>query len=252
MELTVLGTCGAWPGPGRAASGYLVRHDGFNLVMDLGTGTLANLQTHIGYDEIGAVVISHRHPDHCIDLFALYIARRLHPGGLPPLPLVAPPEVFDPLTGLEDEEGARLMRAAFDVREVDPGASYELGPFAVESRRMQHPPPTQGLRISADGVVLAYTGDTAPTPAVGEIGAGADLLISEASWLDGQDVGSRPIHLTARQAAEHAAGAGARRLMLTHFWPTNDREASRAQAAEVFDDAGLLLATEGATIEVGS
>jgi len=248
----VLGACGAWPGPGLATSGYLVRHDGFNLVMDLGTGTLANLQTHIGYDEIGAVVISHRHPDHCIDLYPLYIARRLHPGGLPPLPLVAPPGMLEGLTGLEDEEGARLMRAAFDVREVEPGASYGLGPFAVESRRMQHPPPTQGLRISADGAVLAYTGDTAPTPAIGEIGAGADLLVSEASWLDGQYARAQPIHLTARQAAEHATGAGAHRLMLTHFWPTNDREASRAQAAEAFDDDALLLASEGTTIEVGS
>lgn len=67
MELTVLGSFAAWPGTGGAASGYLLRHDGFNLVVDFGTGVLANVQRYLPHERIDAIVVSHGHLDHCID-----------------------------------------------------------------------------------------------------------------------------------------------------------------------------------------
>jgi ribonuclease BN (tRNA processing enzyme) len=48
--------------------------------------------------------------------------------------------------------------------------------------------------------------------------------------------------LTAREAGEQARAAGARRLLLTHFWPGIDRGVSLRQAAETFD--GELLAAD--------
>ncbi|MGH2527416.1 MAG: MBL fold metallo-hydrolase, partial [Actinomycetota bacterium] len=75
MKLIVLGASGTWPNPGSATSGYLVQHDGFNLWVDAGTGTLANLQRHIDLADIHGIVISHEHPDHFVDLYPCFYAR---------------------------------------------------------------------------------------------------------------------------------------------------------------------------------
>jgi ribonuclease BN (tRNA processing enzyme) len=105
-----------------------------------------------------------------------------------------------------------------------------------------------GFRIEADGAALAYTGDTGPTSKVEDLGRDAHVLLSEATWQDGDDL--PPFHLSARQAAVHARDAGAGLLLLTHIWPTSDKEVSRAQAAEEFDGP-VELATEGQRLEVG-
>jgi ribonuclease BN (tRNA processing enzyme) len=249
VELTVLGTSAAYPAPGGAASGYLVRHDGFNLVLDFGTGALANLQEHVGITEIGAMVISHEHPDHCLDLYPLWLALFFHPDRVPAIPLAAPVGVFDRVARLHrGEDEVRDMRQRFDVREVEPGDAVELGPFSIRTRPMRHLVTTIGVRVEADGTSLAYTGDTGPTEEVEELGREADVLIAENSWLDGQGTG--PFHLTAREAGQHADRAGARRLVLSHFWPTNPREPSRQQAADAFDGE-VVLAEEGMNLEVG-
>jgi ribonuclease BN (tRNA processing enzyme) len=106
------------------------------------------------------------------------------------------------------------------------------------------------MRISADGAVMTYTGDTGPSDDIETIARDADLLIVEASWQDADLAsGKQPFHLTARQSAEHATRAGARRTLLSHFWPGTDRNVSREQAAEAYDGE-LLLAEEGLTVEV--
>lgn len=252
MELTVLGSSGAWPGPGRAASGYLLRHDGFTAIMDIGPGVLSNAQRHVAYDRIDALLVSHEHPDHCLDLYSLYTARRFHPQPLAPLPLYAPRGVFERVVALEDAEGAEEMGRVFDVHEMEPGHDVEVGPFRISTRLLPHWVRDLGMRIRADGAVLAYTGDTGPSEEIEVLARDADLLVAEASWQDA-DMGREPppFHLTARQAAEAAGRAGARSLLLTHFWPTHDRQVSRDQAREAFH-GDLLVADEGLRLEVGS
>jgi ribonuclease BN (tRNA processing enzyme) len=251
VRLTVLGSSAAWPAPGGAASGYLLEHDGFVAALDLGTGALANLQLHVPHESLGAIVLTHEHMDHCIDLYPLFTARRFHPVPLPPLPVYAPPGVFERVAALEDEEGVAEMRRVFDVREVEPGSEFETGPLRISTRLLPHWVPNSGLRIQADGLVLAYTGDTGPSPDIERIAKDADLLVTEASWLDEERApgGPAPYHLTARQAAEHALRAGAKRLLLSHFWPGLDRDVSRQQAAEAYRDEPIV-AREGLAVEV--
>lgn len=249
MELTILGTCGGYPGPGRAASGYLVRHDGFNLVVDLGNGALSTLQREIAYHEIDGVIVSHSHPDHCVDLYSLFIARSYHPEPLERLPVTAGRGVFDRILALGSDDDE--LQSSFDMREVEPNRPFELGPFRIEGFPMAHWVPALGYRIQADGQAMAYTGDTGPNAAIDDLARDVDVLLAEATWLEGQQKGKDPYHLTARQAGEQAARAGSKRLVLSHFWPTNDRDPSREQAAEAFDGEGITLADEGLRVEVG-
>jgi ribonuclease BN (tRNA processing enzyme) len=248
MKLTVLGAHGTWPLPGGATTGYLVRHGGFSLWVDLGTGTFANLQRHVDILDVDALVISHRHPDHLLDLYPFFYARLFHPETPRGLPFHAAPEVFDHLRALLSDQGADQLGEVFDMRTVEPGESFEAGPLRIRTAPMQHPVPTFGMRIEADGSVLAYSADTGPTETLVELGRDANLLLSEATWQD-PPTGARSIHLSGGQAGEHAARAGAARLMLTHIWPTVDRATVAERARGTFG-GDVLLAEEGLEVEL--
>jgi ribonuclease BN (tRNA processing enzyme) len=69
MELIILGASGAWPAPGGAANGFLVRAGGYHLVLDFGMAVLPNLQRYLPHEQIDAIFISHEHWDHCLDLY---------------------------------------------------------------------------------------------------------------------------------------------------------------------------------------
>lgn len=243
MELIVLGTGGGWPRRGGAACGYLLRHDGFTLWLDAGTGTMANLERHAGLFEVDAVVVSHRHFDHFLDLYPYFLARCFRRGQpeLAPVPLFAPPGMFEHALQLEADLGK-----AFEVREVDPGSEFGTGPFRVRTASMRHPVPTLGLRLDWGGACMAYTADTGATPEVVELARDAEVLLSEATYMFPGE-GSPDNHLAASEAGEHAARAEVGRLVLTHIWPTHDPEASVEEAARAFDGP-VMAAREGMTM----
>jgi ribonuclease BN (tRNA processing enzyme) len=251
-RVVVLGGCGAWPEAGRACSGFLVEHDGFRVVLDLGYGTLPPLlallgsSTAIGLD---AVVVTHDHPDHVVDLHGLFRARLYAAADEARIPLYAPEAVLDRVAGLEDADRATVGRV-FDWSPL-PAAAYRLGPFVMESWALPHYVLNAGVRLSTPELVVAYTGDTGPDAALVELGRNADLYIVDATdrhQRTGRAPSAEPaMNLTARQAGEFAHAAGARCLMLTHFWPDNDRERSRQAAAEAFRGE-VLLAAEGTEV----
>ena len=163
VELTVLGSSGTWPNADTATSGYLVQHDGFNLWMDAGTGTLANLQQYIDIPDLHAIVISHEHrplrrPVPRLLRVALRRARRAGS------PVFVPTDFSQRLADLVSIDSQVAMRTAFAFTEVAPGEAFEVGPFRVKTEPMAHLGlPALGFRVAADGQVLAYTGDTGPT-----------------------------------------------------------------------------------------
>jgi ribonuclease BN (tRNA processing enzyme) len=149
--------------------------------------------------------------------------------------------VVELVDGLEPEP---RLAELFDVLEL-PG-THRVGPFDVTGVGLPHHVPNAGVRLTAPGVTLAYTGDTGPDPALAELGADADLYVMDATLQEIPQATSRNL-LTAREAGEWAHAARARRLLLTHFWPGRDRTVSLAQAAETF--AGeILCADEGLVI----
>ena len=164
-RLVVLGGCGAWPEPGRACSGFLVECEGFRVVLDLGYGTLPRLLTLLGSVSaagVDAVVVTHEHPDHMVDLHGLFRARWFGARGAPPIPLYAPEKVLEHVGMLEALPlDAPALRAVFDWRPL-PAEPYAIGPLVVESWLLPHYVPNAGVRLSADEMTLAYTGDTGP------------------------------------------------------------------------------------------
>ncbi len=221
MKLTVLGCAGTFPGPESPCSGYLVEHAGFRLVVDLGAGALGQLQRHVDLRDVNAVYVTHLHADHCIDLVAYSYARRYHPGGVPPaLPVYGPEGTAARICAAFEELPTGGLLEVFDFREV-PAGTRRIGPFTVTAALVNHPVECHGLRIEAGGRSLAYSGDTGESDALVELASGVDLLLCEASWADSPD-NPPDIHLSGRQAGEHAQRAGAARLLLTHVVPWSD------------------------------
>lgn len=235
MRLTVLGCSGSMPGPDSPASGYLVQADGFALGLDLGNGAFGAMQRHLDPDRLGALALSHLHPDHCGDVAALVVYLRFHPGragGRPAMPLLGPAESAARLAAAYAASAKELAETDLsDVLDIRPlGAStVHIGPFALTAARVAHPCEAYALRIEGGGGTLVYTGDSGPCQSLDRLAAGADLLLAEATWTHDE---SRPpdLHLSGVQAGRLASVAGAGRLLLTHVAPWTD-------PADVLDEA---------------
>jgi len=244
MQVTVVGCAGSFPGPDSPASCYLLEAEGFRLVIDMGNGALGVLQRYAELFGIDAICLSHLHADHCIDLAAYWVARQFAPDGArPPIPVYGPPGTaarVTPHLGPSDHPAAEPEPPRFDFHDLAVSTA-EIGPFRISTDHMNHPVETFGFGVEHDGWRLAYSADTGESYALVRLAEGADLLLCEASFLDGQD--TRPnLHLTARQAAEHAARAGVGQLVLTHLVPWNDRGRSLAEASAAYRGP-LSLAT---------
>jgi ribonuclease BN (tRNA processing enzyme) len=238
---TIVGWSGSFPGPGSPASCYLIEAEGFRLVLDMGNGSLGALQNYVALDEIDAVCLSHLHTDHCIDVCSYFVAQHYHPEGpRPKVPVYGPAGTAERLARALDS--GSTITEAFDFRPLDPGTG-EIGPFKITTAHMSHPVETFGFRIESGGQVLAYSGDTGPAEELVRLAAGADLLLCEAAFLDRPELPAG-LHLTARQAAQHAARAGAGELVLTHLVPWNDQAATLEQASAEFGGR-LRLASSG-------
>ena len=238
LSVTVLGCDGSYPGPGGAASGYLLRGGGATVWLDCGPGTLAALQTHVGLDGVDAVVVSHEHPDHRTDLegFAVACTYILPRHGVP---------VFAP-AGVA-EHGYHTTTPSLDLHALGDGSTFRVGAMAFTASRTDHGPETLGLRVEAEGRSLGYSADTGPAWSPRSLGPPLDVLLSEATFTCEHEGESQ--HLSGRQAGRLAREAGARRLLLTHLWPVTDRARLRAEAVEAYG-AEVELAEPGVTYPV--
>ena len=238
FSITILGCDGSFPGPGGAASGYLLRGGGATVWLDCGPGTLAALQTHVGLDEVDAIVVSHEHPDHRNDLegFAVactYVGRR---DGV---------AVYAP-AGVQ-EHGYHTDTPALDFTTVVDGSQFHVGGMAFTASRTDHGPETMAVRVEAGGRSLGYSADTGPGWSPRSLGPPLDLLLSEATFTAEHEGESH--HLSGRQAGRLAREAGARRLLLTHLWPVTDRAALQAEAEAAYG-APVEVAEPGRTSAV--
>jgi ribonuclease BN (tRNA processing enzyme) len=235
VKLTVIGCAGTFPGPESACSSYLLEHDGFRLLIDAGNGSTGTLQRTTGLLGIDAILISHLHGDHYLDLVTYVYARRYHPSGRPDcLPVYGPSDIKTHVASAFGRPVDELLDEVYDFRPVPGPGELEIGPFSLQLDRVNHPVETYGMRISDGEHTLAYSADTGACDQLVELARGVDLFLCEASYLEG-DNNPPDVHLTGREAAEHAARADVGRLVLTHLVPWGDRHRTLAEAKDVYD-----------------
>ena len=244
MRITVLGSAGSHPAAARMCSGYLVEAGDTALLLDAGNGSTANLQRTFALRDLDAVVVSHRHLDHCIDLVGAFYALHFDPTFRGRIPLYAADEVYATLAALLAEDSPMTFGDVFTDHVVGHGDRREIGPMVLSFARSVHPPPTVSTCVEADGRRLVYSGDTAGGEDLITIARGADLFLCEATWAGDPTDYPPGVHLTAGQAAEVARKAEVDRLVLTHIAGGTDRDRVLSEASAAFDGP-IALAEDG-------
>jgi ribonuclease BN (tRNA processing enzyme) len=263
VRLTVLGKSPAWEDAGGACSGYLVEGGGARILLDCGPGVLGKLRRVVDYIALDAVVISHLHADHVLDLVP-YASGLAYTPRQQPVPvdgwpgtaspsrprLIAPPGASDAFQALRQSVGmsARHVESAFALEEYDPAAELAVDGLRLRFRPVPHFVPTNAVEVAEGGVRLTFSADCAPNEALCEFAAATDLLLVEATLPRPEREGDRG-HLTPSEAGAHGRRAGARRLVLTHISDELDADWARAEAEREFG-ARVDMAFEGATYEI--
>jgi ribonuclease BN (tRNA processing enzyme) len=263
VRITVLGKSPSWQDAGGACSGYLVEEGDKRLLLDCGNGVFAKLRTRVDYVDVDAVVISHLHADHFLDLvpysYALTYAPRQQPVPVDRWPgtdnparpdLFAPEgatETFRRVVGAWGNED--LVENAFALHEYAPGERLEVGPLRIGFAEVRHFVQTFAVEVVANGSGrFVFGADTAPSDDLVAFARGADLLLVEATLPRPEREGPRG-HLTPAEAGEHARRAEVGRLVLTHISDELDEDWARAEAERTFGGP-VEVAREGASYVV--
>lgn len=252
VKITVLGKSPAWQDAGGACSGYLVEEGDTCVLLDCGNGVFGKLREHRDYETVDAVVVTHLHADHCIDLIPYSYALSYSPRGRafprPRPTLYVPPggrEVFRQIAGAW--QTPELVEQAFCLIEYDPAEQIELGPLTVGFHEVPHFIRTHAVQFRDAGASFTFGADCCPNEALVEFARDSDLLMLEAT-LDQPESGHRG-HLTAAEAGQHGREARAARLVLTHIAADADLARARSEAERAFGGA-IEIASEGAVYSV--
>ncbi|HEY4442364.1 MAG TPA: MBL fold metallo-hydrolase [Candidatus Elarobacter sp.] len=241
------------PRPDRACSSYLVDDGEAPIVFDMGTGSLANLRRYVDYDRFGAIVISHMHADHFLDLIPLRYALRYGPRRRKAkLPLYLPPgglAMLKQLVSAFAPEGGDFLNDVFALHEYDPSKSLAIDGATLRFAPTEHYIPAFAIRWQRGAASVTYSADTAPDDEVVALARETDVFLCEATLRHGEvETGIRG-HSTAAEAAAMARAAGVRRLILTHYLEESTAQDLDEAARDVFDGP-ILVADDHRTIEL--
>jgi ribonuclease BN (tRNA processing enzyme) len=230
MKVTVIGCWGGFPKKREATSGYLFQEDGFNLLVDCGSGVLSQLQTYIDVEDLDAVLLSHYHHDHIADIGPLQFARLVKSqtgSKLPELPIYG--------HRFNEVEFKRLTYKDFTRgEEYNPALPIQVGPFNISFLQTVHPVPCYAFRIEGKDQTVVYSADTSYQEDFFDFFRGADLLLMESNLykgMDGRSIG----HTTSEEAGILAKESNVGHLVLTHLPHFGDPELLVSEAREQFE-----------------
>jgi ribonuclease BN (tRNA processing enzyme) len=254
--VTVAGSSCSVPRIDRACSAYLVQDGDFAFSLDFGTGAFANMRRYVDYDKLDAVVISHMHADHFLDLIPLrYAVRYGSKRRKNLLPVWMPPggiAMLRSMTNAFANEGSGdFLDEAFDIREFDPEKPLPIGHGELRFAHTTHYITSFAIRYQSNGSSITYSADTAPDKRVVELARGTDVFLCEATLLhDEPEAGGLRGHSTSAEAAQMAADAGARRLVLTHYSQDATSRDLEDSAKNIYTGE-IVVADDHSVIRVG-
>lgn len=241
LDLDVIGAGPAYTDrPGATGAAYLVRSGSTAIVLDLGQGAFTRLAGTLEPSTLDAVVVSHLHPDHFVDLVALrhYLRWEFHPSRR--VRVLGPAGLERRLDALHDEPG--FCAAVLDCSPLAPGR-FDVGGLVVTARRIHHTDDSYGFRISHPdgGIGLVYSGDCGRAEDLDPLIHPGDVLLSEVSFGPGPVI-LDAAHLDGPAVGALAARTGVGRVLLTHLQMGFDIDATIRSVRERYDGPVELVA----------
>ncbi|WP_067840172.1 MBL fold metallo-hydrolase [Amphibacillus sediminis] len=238
MNLTVVGYWGAYPEQGEATSGYLFEKDGFHLLIDCGSGVMAQLPKYVNPYQLDAVLLTHYHQDHVADIGVLQYHMLVQNG------LQKQDKVLPIYGHADDSEGLAMLDHQYTKgMAYDPTGRLVIGPFTIEFLATDHPVPCYAVRITDGQDTIVYTADSSYKPEFVSFSQAADLLITDCNFYQGQD-GKEAGHMNSQQCGEIATAADVGTLLLSHHPHFGDREQLVVEAKR-FYQGSVVLAHSG-------
>lgn len=257
LIITPLGTVATYCCEGKKCSGFLVQYGENRILLDCGNGICENLNLPNDFNNL-TIIISHLHPDHYGELLSIaqtsYVFNRL--GYVNERIKVYIPEgdKIKVTENYKDTDGWAASRIVeknlidFDyLLSLEKESYLEFIPYKQKDKlniddlqisfaRNPHPLITYSTKLETEGVKLVYSGDTGyKGNCLEEFASNANLLICESTFLRGQ-IRNGDNHLFAYEAAKIAKKANVDRLLLTHFWPSIDKQNYVDEAREIFSN----------------
>ena len=245
IGVTVLGSGTCVPSLTRSACALLMTAGASKLMFDVGPGSMRRLlEAGVRIQEISHLCVTHFHPDHTGELAPLLFANKYPDAGLrrEPLTIMGGPGFIDFMARLEGVYGHWIRLDGGTLALVEAAAEgrwrYSADDWHLETLPVRHNPESVAYRLTAgDGASVVYSGDTDYSENLVTLARDADLLICEAARPDEHPVAG---HLTPSMAGRMAAEAGARRLMLTHFYPDCEDADLAAQCRRTYEGPVIL------------
>lgn len=227
MRLHILGCHGPYPCPNGATSGYLLSLPKGNVLIDCGAGVMGRLIALCDPAELKAIILTHAHYDHMSDLYVMKYYLDRAKSTLP---------VYLPRAAMDSPVAETLGGGAFKLRPLE--ELTEVAGAEISCLPVRHPVPACAVKVVAEGKTFVYTGDTNTCDALSSFAQDADLLLADGALTDAQWSDAAP-HMSARLAAQTAAQATVKRLIITHLIPENVPSTLLREAREAFPNATL-------------
>ncbi|WP_077617183.1 MBL fold metallo-hydrolase [Bacillus sinesaloumensis] len=239
MKVTVVGFWGGFPGTNEATTGYLIEHDGFRLLVDCGSGVLAQLQNYISIDELDAIIVTHYHHDHIADIGPMQYARLV-------TNMIHNQQKELPIYGhTADKEGFSRLEHKGHTKAIpyNPEEKSRIGPFTISFMKTKHPVVCYAMRITAGGKTVVFSADSSYLKEFIPFTQDADLFICECNLYADQD-GSKMGHMNSTEVGKIAAAANVKELWITHLPHYGNHQDLVEQASEQYDGQ-IKLANSG-------
>ena len=245
LSVTVLGSSGSYASVDNPCSGYLLRSEGATVLLDCGPGTLGPLQEHVAPSELSAIVLTHCHPDHWLELPVMRnVLKYFDPAEGVPVYGTACTRDMDMSVTLPSPHHPD----PFEWKIIDGSSCLDIGDLRLRFATTDHPVETLAVRVDHEGRSFACSSDSGPAWSFRSLGDDLDVAFADASHLS--TLAGRGIpHMSAREAGHNGRDSGVGRLVLTHLVPGSDPDAHRTEAAAAYGGP-VDVALPGRTFDI--
>jgi ribonuclease BN (tRNA processing enzyme) len=247
MRLTVLGAGPAYTDrQGASGACYLVSEGTTHVLLDLGQGSFPRIFPHVAPPDLAAVVVTHLHPDHFIDLVPMrhYLRYEFSPPRR--MRVLGPSALAERLDALHGEPG--FTAGALDAEPLGV-APRRIGALHMEAHLVTHTDESYAVRVAgAGGPGLVYSGDCGRADDLVPLIRPGDVLLSEVSFGPGP-APADVLHLDGPAVGRVAGSTGVGRVLLTHLLMGRDPDDTIASVRASYDGP-VDLVWPGTRVEV--